>query len=130
MKINKCTICEKIREEKEKRLRNLDKRVYLCKNHLKEALIVNPNILELLEFEDNKECPICTLEKEITYAFQGEIKDLCLYHLRILRDRIKDEDYEEIIERWKEYKKHLKETKEEVELILDLLTGCGRIIRK
>ncbi|MGB9768303.1 hypothetical protein [Dictyoglomus sp.] len=130
MKIKKCPICEKIREEKEKRLKNLGKKVHLCKNHLKEAFTVNPNILELLEFEDNKECPICTLEKEITYAFQGEVKDLCLYHLRMLRDRIKDEDYEEIVERWKEYEKHLKEMDEQVELILDLITGCGRIIRK
>ncbi|MGC9002837.1 MAG: hypothetical protein ACP5J9_07795 [Dictyoglomus sp.] len=48
----------------------------------------------------------------------------------MLRDRIKDEDYEEIVERWKEYEKHLKEMDEQVELILDLLTGCGRIIRK
>jgi len=48
----------------------------------------------------------------------------------MLRYRIKEEDYKEIAKKWEEYKNYLKDPDDKVELIFDLLTGCGRIIRK
>ncbi|ACI19447.1 hypothetical protein [Dictyoglomus thermophilum] len=130
MNIKKCPICEKIKEEKEKKIKNLSSKTYICKNHLKEAITINSQIIEILDFENNKDCPLCILEEEITQNFQGEVKDLCLYHLRMLRYRIKEEDYKEIAKKWEEYKNYLKDPDDKVELIFDLLTGCGRIIRK
>lgn len=50
MNIKKCPICEKIKEEKEKKIKNLSSKTYICKNHLKEAITINSQIIEILDF--------------------------------------------------------------------------------
>lgn len=141
MKVNKCPICEEIKKEKEKFINNLQEKTSLCKEHLREALEINQEILNKIELEKEEDCPLCKKEKEISSNYEGEIDNLCLFHLYQHKDRLKDDDWKKLIKKWGEYRDYLKEIiksydyqnkkikDENVELIFDLFFGTGRIIR-
>lgn len=141
MKINKCPICEDIKKEKEKLINNLPKKTYLCKKHLREALEINQEFLDKIEFDNEEECLLCKKEREISSNYGGEIDSLCLFHIYQHKDKLKDEDWKNLIKKWEEYRDYLKEIiksydyqnkkikDDNIELIFDLFFGTGRIIR-
>lgn len=141
MKINKCPICEEIKKKKERLINNLQGKTYLCKKHLREALAINQEILNKINFEDKETCPLCKIEKELNSNDMDDIENLCLFHLYENKDRLKDEDWKILIKKWEEYRDYLKEIiksydyqskkmkDENVELIFDLFFGTGRTIR-
>lgn len=143
MKILNCPICQKIKEEKEKFTENIYKheKIYLCKNHLREVLSIDPNIEDKIIFGDGENCILCQKEKEITFSYEGKIVDLCFFHLYELKERIKDEDWKILAKRWEDYRIYIKKLIESydykgekikenyIDLIFDLFFGTGRIIR-
>ncbi|HOJ92913.1 MAG TPA: hypothetical protein PKW23_04590 [Dictyoglomaceae bacterium] len=141
MNTNDCPICKKIREEKEKYYKNLKTEIYLCKNHMEEAIKVKPDI-DIFKRENvtHKEiCPVCELEKGLIEHFSGNYQDLCFFHLNFFRDKLTPKDWDTLIEKWEEIYKYLKEViasydyrsrisldKSNITLILDLILGSGR----
>uniref|UniRef100_A0A7C3RNH4 Uncharacterized protein n=1 Tax=Dictyoglomus thermophilum TaxID=14 RepID=A0A7C3RNH4_DICTH len=139
--MKECPICKKIKEEKEKFYKSLNKPIYLCKEHLKEALLLNPRLYQDKEIQKEDICPICELEKKIISYYNGDFSDLCLYHLKIFEDKIPENTWKILIKEWEDYLKHIHNVIESysynqtplkenyVMEILDLLLGTGRKIR-
>lgn len=145
MNFEKCPLCEKTRMEKLAIYNSISENFIpsLCKEHfyelskIKDLSFINWNIYKI------GDCYICSLEKNIEKEFFEGFKDyykLCLYHLKKIKDKLGEEDWNRLIDIWKNYQNHLKELIESYDyvkgnistsnlyLILDHLLGTGRRI--
>ncbi|MEN2983419.1 MAG: hypothetical protein ABDH25_00105 [Dictyoglomaceae bacterium] len=145
MSFEKCPLCEKIKEEKLIIYNSISKNFLpsLCKEHFYELLRTKD--LSFIDWSKYKveKCYICSLEEKIEKEFLKEFKDyyrLCIYHLKQVQNKLNKEDWEKLIEKWKNYQFYLKEIIESYDykkknikssnlyLILDHLLGIGRRI--
>lgn len=146
MNFEKCPLCEKIKEKKLNLYNSISKNFLppLCKEHFYEATKIKD--LSFIEWDKYKieNCYICSLEEKIEKEFLKDFKDyykLCLYHLKKVKDELKEEDWNRLIDKWMNYEAHLKEIIESYDykkenkktpfnlyLILDHLLGTGRKI--
>lgn len=145
MSFDKCPLCERIREEKLKVYNSLSKDFFpsFCKEHLYELSKIKD--LSFVDWENykSKGCYICSLEEKIEEEFLQEFKEydkLCLYHLRKIKGKLEEKDWERLTDKWKEFGRFIEELVDSYDyrkkkifsnylyLILDHLLGTGRRI--
>ncbi|MCX7845716.1 MAG: hypothetical protein N2312_03785 [Dictyoglomaceae bacterium] len=146
MNFEKCPLCERVKEEKLVIYNSISKDFLpsLCKEHFYELIKIKE--IYLIDWNKYKTegCIICSLEVKIEKEFLEEFKDyykLCLYHLKKVKNKLTEGDWNKLIDKWRDFHNHLNELiesydykKENIKvssnlcLILDHLLGTGRRI--
>lgn len=144
MKIENCPLCEKIKSEKLKLYMSISSENIppLCKDHFYELLKVK-NISVNFEKYGKENCLVCSLERRIEDELFNDFREyykLCLYHISKIKDKLREDDLKEIINKLISFKEYLEELIDSYDyrrekfsstdfyLILDHLLGTGRRI--
>jgi len=146
LEIPNCPLCEKIKREKINLYKSFSKDFFppLCKEHFKEVCkVIDTSFISWDNFSGEENCFVCEFERKIEEEFYKnniDYSELCLYHLKKVRDKLTPKDYEKLVLKWERFREMVirliesydynseKITFDDFYLILDHLLGTGKRI--